>query len=195
MELLDPRVEPRRAFGVAIAVALTGCYTAPSTPAAPAQPAAAAADPSTAADEVSCNGLTYAPDDPGSADARALCRRYREEFLPAVAASAISCLEAAEWSACSVSSCATRALASVPAEIDARCAHVEQQCPGMGAHCAEHISGMNPRGRDRFARCLVDHCGTGLRFCLWDRMVSPCDDRPLPPGPPPPPRTAPPTSP
>ncbi|MGN6110000.1 MAG: hypothetical protein ACTHU0_33150 [Kofleriaceae bacterium] len=195
MELRRHVVGPRGIIG--ITVALAACYTAQPTPAAPPESVAsnAPADPSTASDAVSCEALAHDPDDPGSTNARALCRRYRDEFLPPVAASAIACLEAAAWSACSVSSCATRALASVPAEIDARCAQVEQQCPGMGAHCAEHISGMNPRGRDRFARCLVDHCGTGLRFCLWDRMVSPCDDSPLPPGPPPPPRATPPTSP
>jgi hypothetical protein len=148
-----------------------GCTTSKPPPASSAVPAVAHGS----ADQVSCNDLQYDANDPGTADAPTLCERYRDEFVPSAAREAVGCMRAAEWSICEVSRCATKALGSVAPENDARCAHVDQKCPGMGEHCATHIAGMKPAGRDRFAGCLVDNCDKGLRYCLWDPMTTPCD--------------------
>lgn len=125
-------------------------------------------------ESVSCEGLKYDTEDPGVADAPALCGHYRDELLPAVATATIRCMQAAEWIVCDVSRCTTNALAAVPPENDARCTHVEQKCPGVGEDCVAYIAGMKPAGRERFAACLADNCGKGLRYCLWDSMVSSC---------------------
>lgn len=144
---------------------------------APAAQPARAGEGAPPSATISCDDLAYDAEDPLTDGALELCNHYREELTTGVAAKAKACMQEAGWSACDRSRCTLGALASAPREPAPACAQVEAACEGMGELCAEHASGMTPRGRERFARCLVDHCGKGLGFCLWDPMVTPCEQR------------------
>lgn len=160
-----------RAAGVIVGVAAAACASRPAAGAASAPSSTATAD------SPSCEDLKYDREDLTTADAPTLCAHYRDELLPDVAMSAIRCMQSVGWGICDRSRCVTAALATASPEPDARCGEVEKGCAGMGEHCAAYISGMKPAGRDRFAACLVDGCGTGVRACLWDAMSTPCDAR------------------
>jgi hypothetical protein len=126
-----------------------------------------------------CDDLHPGPaDDPGRVEAKQQCGHYRDELLPSVAAQAVACMESARWDVCQLSPCTERALTSQPSVADARCERVRAACPAMAELCESHIGGMNAAGKDRFATCLQQHCGTGIRFCLWDSMATPCDAGP-----------------
>jgi hypothetical protein len=123
-----------------------------------------------------CDQLHPGPaDTPGIVDAKQQCGHYRDELSPPVAAQAVACMEAAGWDVCQLSPCTERALTSQTAPADERCKQVGQACPAMTELCGRYIAGMNESGKDRFAKCLQDNCGLGVRACLWDSMVTPCD--------------------
>jgi hypothetical protein len=157
------RCPTMKSRNLAVTLIIVACTRA----APPAQPAPAEAN--------ACDSLAYDRDDPGVADAPALCRHFRNELLPEVASAATQCMQAASWSVCDVTRCTSGALASTPVANDSLCASVEQRCPDMTELCRSHVSGMNATGRERFTACLADHCGQGLRYCLWDTMVSGCE--------------------
>jgi hypothetical protein len=164
---------PSTAFiRVALLVVAAACGSSESRPAAlqnTESPAGASGD------STLCAHLhPGAEEDPGIVDAQLQCGRYRDELLPPVAAKAVACMEAARWDVCKLSPCTMAALETQPPDIDA-CEQVTTGCPAMTELCATHIGGMNARGRQRFTSCIVENCGNGVRFCLWDPMVSPCD--------------------
>ena len=153
-------------------VLAAACGSSERRPAPVQNTASSPAD--TSADSTLCahvhSGAAY---DPGTVDAQLQCGRYRDELLPPIAEKAVACMEAARWDVCKLSPCTMSALETQPPDVDA-CKEVTNGCPAMSELCATHVGGMNARGRQRFTRCIVENCGHGVRFCLWDSMVTPC---------------------
>ena len=170
------RTEGRRAWSVLLLMPLLACGTTQPAKAPGAGPAEAAAE---------CETIPYDRDE-CTADPRELCRSYRAELIPEVAAAGVRCLRAAECDLCRVNECTMSTLAEAPkaGAAEARCATVEERCPGMGELCAEGVAGMNAQGRERFTACLIESCGLGVRYCLWGPGVNPCHAGEAPvPGP------------
>jgi hypothetical protein len=122
-------------------------------------------------------------------DPRALCRHFVREMEPAAAAHAVDCLRRQPADSlcdpCDLRRCAIRALEALPPQADARCEAIGHRDPERGELCRQFVAGLNRRGRRRLTKCLAE--GNGVRFCLWDPMVTPCylvEDRDEPPFPP-----------
>ena len=110
-----------------------------------------------------------------------LCEHMAEELLPSVAERGISCLEDMDpaCDACSMANCTTSALESLePGEVR-ECDDIGPTSEGYTDQylvdtCKRYASGMNTKGRQRFASCLAENRYMGVRFCLWERTDNPC---------------------
>lgn len=126
-----------------------------------------------------CEALPGDDECPGEG-LRSFCQRYEQNFRPAVAAAAISCLESLDASEpcnrCGLTQCGMKALESAEGSVDPACSEVETRCEGMGELCELYSRGLNDPGRERFRRCLIEECGIGVRFCLWDPSSTPCTE-------------------
>jgi hypothetical protein len=126
-----------------------------------------------------CHTLPAEDDCPGEGP-RSFCQRYEQNFRPAVAEAALSCLESLNASdpcdRCGLTQCGMTALETAQGPADPACSDVEARCEGMGELCEFYSRGLNDVGRERFRRCLIDDCGLGVRFCLWDPSSTPCTE-------------------
>jgi hypothetical protein len=126
-----------------------------------------------------CQALPEDDECPGEGP-RSFCLRYEQNFRPAAAAAAISCLKSLDANMpcdrCGLTQCGMKALESAEGPVDPACSDVETRCEGMGQLCELYSKGLSDPGRERFRRCLVDDCGLGVRFCLWDPSSTPCTE-------------------
>jgi len=127
---------------------------------------------------VRCQDLPAEDECPGEG-IRTFCQRYEKNFRPAVAESANACLASLAPEACArcgLTQCGMKALEHADGDVDPACARVESACEGMGQLCERYSKGLNDVGRKRFRRCLIDNCGIGVRYCLWDPSSTPCTE-------------------
>ena len=111
---------------------------------------------------------------------RTYCRRYATHFRHDVANKAIACMKAGHGgdpcNHCVLTQCGQQALAAADGEPDPHCYQVASACEGMASECERYSRGMNEAGRRRFRKCLMENCGIGVRYCLWDSSATPCSE-------------------
>lgn len=118
---------------------------------------------------------------------RALCSTVVAEFSREAAARALSCYEqlSGGCDGCAIRVCTQDALLGFPHRKLPACDSVRKKVSAasdaaygdtMFELCEDYASGMNARGVERFASCLKQSIGMGVRICLWDPYVTPCTE-------------------
>lgn len=146
-------------------------------PSASSSPGAPAEDPKPVL--ARCDDLPSEQDCEGEG-IRSFCERYATYFRPEVADKAIACMKDRSGGDacdhCVLTQCGQKALQAADGEPDPECYQVASACEGMESLCEQYSRGLNEAGRRRFRTCLIENCGIGVRYCLWDSSSTPCTE-------------------
>jgi hypothetical protein len=121
-----------------------------------------------------------------------ICAEVVAQYRPDAAHAAVACLSqvASPCDYCGARQCAKQALERAWSRRPAGSRPLIPECDAVrkssadtlgsgdeyGDLCTRYAYGMNGQGRRRFARCLADSVGIGVRFCLWDPSATPCTE-------------------
>jgi hypothetical protein len=100
------------------------------------------------------------------------CNAYKANFIPKVAAAAVSCIAALSSAqvcdSTSISTCARTALAQAcpsPTVVQL-CAIAATPCKTTAADCSAVLSGLSDQGQQAVAQCVAQGCSSGLSACI-----------------------------